>query len=130
MIVSYGMVEEVGAGFRELVFLKRWRPIKKALLNILPEVFPVNAMIIIGHVPRYEKVKGVDGNAFVVEYGIPVVEFSELLIDQKNQEILDVLFRSIKTSLSSCNVPVPEEVGAIFGFQGASQATPDIRSPR
>lgn len=115
MIVSYGMVEDVGAGFRELLFLRRWRPIKHALLNIAPQVFPINAMITIGFLSREQRTIGVDGNAFVVQHDIPIAEFQDLLIEQRNDLVLDILYRTILIAFEHYQLTLPPDVERIFG---------------
>jgi len=116
MIVSFGMVTDIGAGFRQALFFKRWRHIKEALANINVDIYPINAMITIGHLPRAQEIIGVDGNAFVVKYDIPISEFQDLLIEQRNDEILFTIYKTIEIAFENYKIPMPKEINNVFNL--------------
>ncbi|MBP9154719.1 MAG: hypothetical protein KBF48_07230 [Xanthomonadales bacterium] len=98
MIVSYSTIEDVGAGFRSKLFLPRWKAAKEGLREIpLPKVPALRVRLVIGNVPTLQDVQGFeDETTFVVENRIPIEQFKQLSIREKNDLVLDTIFESIK----------------------------------
>lgn len=116
MIVGYSMIEDLGAGFRERLFLPRWAVVEKALRGVaLPADIALRVRIVIGHVDRALEVQGPeDQRKFVIESRIPIDEFKQLTIREKNDLVLDKIFESIEAAYTHFGEPVPEEVGRIW----------------
>lgn len=121
MIVSFSTIEELGTGFRAKLLMPRWKAAKERLRDILFLHIPaLEARIIIGRVAASQEVIGVEGPMFVVETRIPIEQFMQLNIREKNDLVLDIIFESIKAAYASFDETMPAEIGRIW--QEARQA--------
>lgn len=116
MIVGYSTIEDLGAGFRERLFLPRWTVAQEALRGVeFPADIALRVRIVIGHVDRALEVQGSeDQRKFVIESRIPIDEFKQLTIREKNDLVLDVIFESIEATYAHFGEPVPADVGRIW----------------
>ncbi len=115
MIVSYSTYEELGVGFRERLFLARWKVASEKLRELaFPLVSAIDARLIIGHVDAGRTVVGIEGPSFVVENRIPMKHFQQLSIRGKNDLVLDTIFESIKATYTHFGETPPPEIDDIW----------------
>lgn len=115
MIVSYSTFEDIGAGFRSRLFRPRWNAAKERLRTIAFDRIPaIDARMIIGHVKSESIVLGIEGPCFVVETRIPIDEFKQLSISEKNELVLDTIFGSIKATYAHFGDRPPPEIDHIW----------------
>ncbi len=115
MIVSYSTYEELGVGFRERLFLPRWKVAKEMLREIeFPRVPAIDARMIIGHVDAVQTAIGIEGPSFVVETRIPIAHFQQFSIREKNDLVLDTIFESIKATYAHFGETPPPEIDRIW----------------
>ena len=115
MIVSYSTIEDIGAGFRSRLLMPRWKVAKERLREIeFASVSAIDARITIGQVAPCLTVVGIEGPSFVVETRIPIDQFKELTIREKNDLVLDTIFESIKAAYASFDEPLPPEIDRIW----------------
>ena len=115
MIVSYSTIEDVGTGFRSRLLMPRWKIAKEALRQItFARVPAIDARIIIGRVVSSSAIIGIEGPSFVVETRIPIDEFKELSIREKNDLVLGTIFESINAAYAHFGDTPPSEIDAIW----------------
>ena len=116
MIVSYSTVEDIDAGFRERLFTPLWNTVANRLKAVeFAHVNNLRVRLILGHVGYQRIVHGFETETkFVVETRIPVVEFKQLSIGQKNDRVLDEIFESIKAAYAHFGHEAPAEIDRIW----------------
>jgi hypothetical protein len=115
VIVAYSTVEDGGAGFRSRLFTARWNLLKQKLADVpLDRVPAIDARMIIGRVERSQRVAGLEGPSFVVETCIPIAEFKQLSIREKNDLVLDTIVESIKAVYAHFGETPPPEIDSIW----------------
>jgi hypothetical protein len=115
MIVSYSTIEDIGAGFRSRLFLPRWKVAKEKLRDVsFSRVPAIDARMIIGHVESKRTIVGIEGPSFVIETRIPIEEFKQLSIGEKNDRVLDTIFESIKAAYAHFGDEAPPEIDRVW----------------
>ena len=117
MIVSYSTVEDLGAGFRSRLFMPRWKAIQTRLEvvdSMLPDLAAIRALVIIGNVEPKRTIIGIEGPSFVVETCIPIAEFKQLSIGEKNDRVLDTIFESIGAAYAHFGTVPPPEIDRVW----------------
>jgi hypothetical protein len=116
MIVSYSTIEDLGAGFRSRLFLPRWKSAQELLKAVAYERLRVlRARIVIGHVEQGRDIKGFEeAHKFVVETRIPIDEFQQLSIGEKNDLVFDSIFESIKAAYAHFGDTPPPKIDRIW----------------
>lgn len=83
--------------------------------DVVFDAVPVlEVRLIIGRVDVDRLAYGEAGSSFVVESRIPIDEFKQLTIREKNDLVLDMIFESIEAAYTHFGEPVPADVGRIW----------------
>jgi hypothetical protein len=115
VIIGMSTIQDQGAGFRTRLFTPRWNFLKERLAAIELKAIPaLDARMIIGHVESKRTIVGIEGPSFVVETRIPIEEFKQLSIGEKNDLVLDTIFESIKAAYAHFGDEAPPEINRIW----------------
>ena len=116
MIVSYSIIEDQGAGFRERLMAARWAVAKEKLSRVaFPRVSSIQAKIIIWRdVPKSQEVFGLEETAFAVHQQVPLEYFKSLTIREKNDLVLELIFASIRSAYAHFSEVMPPEIEGIY----------------
>ncbi|MEO6104304.1 MAG: hypothetical protein ABIP44_11815 [Pseudoxanthomonas sp.] len=116
MIIGLSTIQDEGAGFRTRLFAPRWNFLKENLEHVnFSRVPALRARLIIGHVEPKQEVKGFeDSSTFVVETRIPIEEFRQLSIGEKNDRVMDAIFESIKAAYEHFGDTLPPDIDRIW----------------
>jgi len=87
---------------------------RKALHGRFSRIPAIDARMIIGHVEPKQTIVGVEGPSFVVETRIPIEDFKQLSIGDKNDRVLDTIFEAIRATYAHFGETPPPEIDRIW----------------
>lgn len=121
MIVSYSTYEDVGTGFRERLFRSLWIPIKARLSSLegCSAIPPIDVRFVIkGDVEQGRRLIGIQGPSFVVQVGVPSLQFAQMSIAEKHAFLLREIFAAVISALEFLGAAREREsVEGAFGMK-------------